>query len=76
VSVYFILFLTSSVASLFAPVLEELHSCGVTIGRGPHKSSEAIPLYIEGEGGTHTIVAKERRRGEHEGSERSGREVE
>ena len=37
---------------------QQLHSCGVAIVRGPHKSSEAIPLYIEGEGGTHTIVAK------------------
>jgi hypothetical protein len=42
----------------------------VTVLRGIHESSEAIPLYIEGEGGTHTIVAKERKRGKHEGSEK------
>ena len=32
---------------------QELHSCGVTIARGPNERSEAIHLYIEGEGGTH-----------------------
>jgi hypothetical protein len=39
---------------------QELRSCGVAIGRGLHESSGAIHLYIEGEGGTHTIVAKRR----------------
>ena len=36
---------------------QELHSCGVTIVRGHHESSVAS-LTTEGEGGTHTIVAK------------------
>jgi len=40
-------------ASLFAPVLEELHNCGSTTVRGHHESSLAITLHIEGEGGTH-----------------------
>ena len=50
---------------------QELHSCGVAFARGQNESSEAIPLYIEGEGGTHTIVAqKEGERGEQEGREK------
>ena len=39
--------------ALFAPALEELHSCGATSFRGIHESSPVIPLHIEGEGGTH-----------------------
>ena len=50
---------------------QQLHSCGVTPVRGKNECGDAIHLYIEGEGGTHTIVAqKEGERGEHEGSEK------
>ena len=42
---------------------QQLHNCGVTMGRGRNESSVANPLYIEGEGGTHHS-SKGRKRGE------------
>jgi hypothetical protein len=41
----------------------------VTVFRGIHENSVAMPLNIEGEGGTHHS-SKKRKRGEHEGSEK------
>ena len=41
---------------------QELHSCGVTVGRGIHERSGAITLYIEGEGGTHHGSKREKKR--------------
>ena len=41
---------------------QELHSCGVTIGRGLHERCGVIILYKDrGREGAHTIVAEERR---------------
>jgi hypothetical protein len=41
---------------------QQLHNCGATIERGIYERSVAIPLSIEGEGGTHHS-SKKRRRG-------------
>ena len=60
--------------ALFAPALEELHSCGVTIARGHHERSVASDLYIEAEGGIHHS-SKDREKEENMKEVRNGRVV-
>ena len=52
---------------------QQLHSCGVTIARGIHKSSAALLLYIEGEGGTHHSSKNREKEDENMRDMRSGR---